>query len=41
MNVEARYGSRMFEVAGNMLGQAIAAKSAKIDKKLKNGRTAT
>ena len=35
MNVEARYGSRMFEVAGNMLGQAIAAKSAKIDKKLK------
>ena len=35
MNVEARYGSRMFEVAGNMLNAAINAKSAKIDKKLK------
>ena len=35
MNVEARYGSKMFEVAANMMGQAIAAKSAKIDKKLK------
>lgn len=35
MNVEARYGARMFEVAGNMLNAAIAAKSAKIDKKLK------
>jgi hypothetical protein len=35
MNVEARYGARMFEVAGNMLTAAINAKSAKIDKKLK------
>ena len=35
MNVEARYGSRMFEVAGNMLKTAVDAKSAKIDKKLK------
>ena len=35
MNVEARYGSRMFEVAGTMLKTAVDAKSAKIDKKLK------
>jgi hypothetical protein len=35
MNVEARYGARMFEVAGNMLKTAVDAKSAKIDKKLK------
>jgi hypothetical protein len=35
MQVEARYGSRMFEVAGNMLKTAVEAKSAKIDKKLK------
>jgi hypothetical protein len=35
MNVEARYGARMFEVAASMMTQAIAAKSAKIDKKLK------
>jgi hypothetical protein len=35
MNVEARHGAKMIEVAANMLGQAIAAKSAKIDKKLK------
>jgi hypothetical protein len=35
MNVEARYGSRMFEVASNMLKTAVEAKSAKIDKKLK------
>ena len=35
MNVEARYGSRMFEVAASMLTAAITAKSAKIDKKLK------
>ena len=35
MNVEAKYGSRMFEVAGTMLSAAITAKSAKIDKKLK------
>lgn len=35
MNVEARHGAKMFEVAANMMGQAIAAKSAKIDKKLK------
>jgi hypothetical protein len=35
MNVEARYGARMFEVAANMMTAAISAKSAKIDKKLK------
>lgn len=35
MNVEARYGARMFEVAAQMMNAAIAAKSAKIDKKLK------
>ena len=35
MNVEARYGTRMFEVANTMLNSAIAAKSSKIDKKLK------
>lgn len=35
MNVEARYSSRVFEVAANMLKNAIDAKSAKIDKKLK------
>jgi hypothetical protein len=35
MNVEAKYGSRMFEVAGNMLKTAVDAKSAKLDKKLK------
>ena len=35
MNVEARYSSRIFEVAGSMLKNAIDAKSAKIDKKLK------
>ena len=35
MNVEAKYGSRMFEVAANMLNAAISAKSSKIDKKLK------
>lgn len=35
MNVEARYSARIFEVAGGMLKNAIDAKSAKIDKKLK------
>jgi hypothetical protein len=35
MNVEARYSSRVFEVASSMLKNAIDAKSAKIDKKLK------
>lgn len=35
MNVEARYSSRIFEVAGSMLKNAIDAKAAKIDKKLK------
>jgi hypothetical protein len=35
MNVEPRYGARMFEVAANMMNAAINAKSAKIDKKLK------
>lgn len=35
MNVDARYGARMFEVAAQMMNAAIQAKSAKIDKKLK------
>lgn len=35
MNVEARYSGRVFEVASTMLKNAIDAKSAKIDKKLK------
>jgi hypothetical protein len=35
MQVEARYGARMFEVAANMMNAAITAKSSKIDKKLK------
>lgn len=35
MNVEPRYSARMFEVAASMLGHAISAKSAKLDKKLK------
>jgi hypothetical protein len=35
MNVDVRYGARMFEVAANMMNAAIQAKSAKIDKKLK------
>ena len=35
MNVEARYSARLFEVAAGMLGHAIDAKSAKLDKKLK------
>ena len=35
MNVEARYSTRMFEVAGQMLNAAITAKTNKIDKKLK------
>ena len=35
MNVEARYSALMFEVAASMLKNAIDAKSAKLDKKLK------
>jgi hypothetical protein len=35
MNVEARYGARMFEVAAQMMNAAIQAKTNKIDKKLK------
>jgi hypothetical protein len=35
MNVEARYSSKLFEVAANMLKNAVEAKAAKIDKKLK------
>jgi len=35
MNVEARYSGRVFEVAASMLKNAIDAKSAKVDKKLK------
>lgn len=36
MNVEVRYSGRIFEVAGTMMKNAIDAKSAKIDKKLKS-----
>lgn len=35
MNVDARYGARMFEVAAQMMNAAILAKTNKIDKKLK------
>lgn len=35
MNVEVRYAGRIFEVAGSMMKNAIDAKNAKIDKKLK------
>lgn len=35
MNVEVRYASRIFEVASSMMSNAITAKNAKIDKKLK------
>jgi hypothetical protein len=35
MNVDPRYGARMFEVAAQMLSAAITAKTNKIDKKLK------
>lgn len=35
MNVEARYGARMFEVAAQMMNAAITAKTNKIEKKLK------
>jgi len=35
MNVESRYAGRVFEVASNMLKNAIEAKSQKLDKKLK------
>jgi hypothetical protein len=35
MNVEVRYSGRIFEVASSMIKNAIDAKSAKIDKKLK------
>lgn len=35
MNVEVRYAGRIFEVAGTMMKNAIDAKSAKIDKRLK------
>lgn len=35
MNVEARFSGRIFEVAASMLKNAIEAKSAKIDKRLK------
>ena len=36
MNVEVRYSGRIFEVASSMLGNAITAKTAKLDKKLKS-----
>lgn len=35
MNVEVRYAGRIFEVAGTMMKNAIDAKSAKIEKRLK------
>lgn len=36
MNVEVRYSGRIFEVASSMMGNAITAKSNKIEKKLKS-----
>jgi len=35
MQVDSRFASEIFSVAGNMLGHAITAKTAKMDKKLK------
>jgi hypothetical protein len=35
MNVDSRYASEIFSVASTMLGHAITAKNAKINKKLK------
>jgi len=35
MNVDSRFASEIFQVANNMLGHAISAKTAKINKKLK------
>ena len=35
MNVEARFSSEIFSTAGQMLGHAITAKTAKVNKKLK------
>ena len=35
MNVEVRYASRIFEVASSMMGNAITAKTNKIEKRLK------
>lgn len=35
MNVDSRFASEIFQVANNMLGHAITAKTAKINKKLK------
>ena len=35
MNVEARYSGRIFEVASSMMANAITAKTAKMDKKLR------
>lgn len=35
MNVEVRYSGRIFEVAASMMGNAINAKNAKIEKRLK------
>lgn len=35
MNVDSRYASEIFAVAGTMLGHAITAKTAKLNKKLK------
>jgi hypothetical protein len=35
MQVDSRFASEIFSVASNMLGHAITAKTAKMDKKLK------
>jgi len=35
MNVDTKYSGRIFEVAATMLGHAITAKNAKVDKKMK------
>jgi len=35
MNVEPRHSGKLFEVASSLLGHAITAKTAKLDKKIK------
>ena len=35
MNIDSRYASEIFAVAGTMLGHALTAKTAKMNKKLK------
>jgi hypothetical protein len=40
MQVDSRFSSEIFSVASNMLGHAITAKTAKMNKKLKMSITA-